>query len=261
MRARHALASLVVVVAAAVGASGCGGALQLDPVARAANVTAKEPTMHMTLTATVTTQGHAVELSGSGDFDNAAHVGALSIRFSAGETTGSMNEVIKDTTIYLSSSLFANQLPAGKSWVRLDLEKAGKTLGIDVANALSQTPSSAFEQLKGQGDVQKVGQETIDGVRTTRYLAYVDESKVPQKLKDLHPTYEPSEIWVDRAGRLRRLETALSVDAAPASAARAETRTRMDFSRFGAPVNIGVPSDDQSVDLTDLAANALQNGG
>jgi len=60
---------------------------------------------------------------------------------------------------------------------------------------------------------------------------------------------------------VRRVQTGVTSDVAPGSTVRAQTRTEMDFSRFGAPVNVGVPSDDQSVDLTDLASNALKNGG
>ena len=63
-------------------------------------------------------------MTGSGDFRNDPQLGRMTLRFTGGTTTGEITEVMKGWRIYMTSPLFARQLPQGKTWMSLDLQKA-----------------------------------------------------------------------------------------------------------------------------------------
>ena len=119
-------------------------------------------------------------MTGSGDFRNdpTARPHDVALR-RGGTTTGEITEVMKGWRIYMTSPLFARQLPQGKTWMSLDLQKAGKAAGVDFSSLSAQTPGQTLEQLKASGDVTKVGTETLDGVETTHYTATLDPAKIP----------------------------------------------------------------------------------
>jgi hypothetical protein len=153
------------------------------------------------------------------------------------------------------------QLPNGKSWVKVDLERALKKLGMDFANlGIGQSPTGALAQLRGSANTQKVGTETIDGVRTTHYRGTVDvqdalgratakERKALQRLLDeakahgVDATSTTHDVWVGDDGLVRRLtEQVGSVG-----------HVTITFSDYGAPVQIEAPPADETTDLSDLS--------
>ena len=109
------------------------------------------------------------------------------------------NAVEDGTTMYMQSPLFTSQLPGGKTWMKIDLQKAGSKLGLDYSSLMSQNPASALDRLKAAGSVKSLGTETIDGVQTTHYqVTNLDISKLPQGGKILslaHPKYGPIDVW------------------------------------------------------------------
>ena len=80
-----------------------------------------------------------------------------------------------DKVLYTRMGLLSQQLPKGKKWLKLDIEKLGKGLGIDVSQ-LSQynDPTKMLDYLRSSGDVDEVGKEDVRGVETTHYRAKVD---------------------------------------------------------------------------------------
>ena len=174
------VALLLVLVAA--GLTACGGdTLAVDPVAQAADTTAKAGSEHVEFLGVSTVQGQKIRMTGSGDFRNDPQLGRMTLRFTGGTTTGEITEVMKGWRIYMTSPLFARQLPQGKTWMSLDLQKAGKAAGIDFSSLSAQTPGQTLEQLKASGDVTKVGTETLDGVETTHYTATLDPGQDPER--------------------------------------------------------------------------------
>jgi hypothetical protein len=154
------------------------------------------------------------------------------------------------------------QLPNGKSWVKVDLERALKKLGMDFANlGIGQSPTGALAQLRGSANTQKVGTETIDGVRTTHYRGTVDvqdalgratakERKALQRLLDeakahgVDATSRTFDVWVGDDGLVRRLtEQVGSVG-----------HVTMTFSDYGEPVHIEAPAAANTVDLSSLSS-------
>jgi len=253
-------ALLPILAAIALAASACGGdVVALDPVAKAATTTSGQVSEHVQMTGTITAAtGERVVLTGAGDFQNSPQLGSFTMTIAAGSKSFAMTEVIKDWTVYMTSPLLAGKFPGGKTWMSLDLKKAGKTLGVDFSSLTSQTPSQMLDQLKAAGQVVRVGPATVNGVATTQYRATIDISKLPngKKLQQLAQiSYKPVQVYVDKAGLLRRVHIEFS---SPLSGTAAMTT---DYSNYGEAVSVVVPDDSRTYDATDDADQALKAFG
>lgn len=263
---RLALLLMLVPLAAA-----CGGGHKssgtttagVSPVAfvkGAAHKTAQAPSEHIKLQGTTKVSGQAIALNGQGDFDNAKKLGSVHATFTAGGLNGAIDEVVNGTTIYLKSPLFGAALPAGKTWLKLDLEKFGQSQGIDLSALTSQNPADALDQLARTGSVTEVGDETIGGADTTHYRAHIDPSKVPQgkKLQALaNAKYGPVDLWIGKDdGYVHRMHTSYTVKPTGTTAAQSVAFT-MDFSDFGKMVDVSVPPAAQTVDATKAAISGV----
>jgi hypothetical protein len=251
---------LVLPLAACGGGSKSGAApsqATLTPIAyvkSAATKTAQASSEHATLKGTVTAAGQAVTLSGAGDFDNARHVGFMHLDFAVSGLSGTLDEVLDGTTIYMNSPLFAASLPSGKTWLKLDLQKTAASKGIDFSALLSQNPAQSLAQLQSSGSVTKVGDEMIDGVSTTHYRGRIDPSK---KIKSLaNAKYAPYDVWIGKDdGYVRRIALAYSLGVAGAK--REAIALALGFSDYGKDVTVQVPSDADSYDATNKAIQGL----
>ena len=93
--------------------------------------------------------------------------------------TGKLEERIVDDALYMSLDglpIGNQEVPAGKHWVRIGFGDVAGQLGLnldDLRNqAQSSTPSSGLQYLQGlSGDVERVGDDTIDGEHATHYRA------------------------------------------------------------------------------------------
>ena len=243
----------------------CGGgkkssqqaASNLTPIAyvkSAATKTAKATSEHTTLRGTVSAAGQAVTLSGAGDFDNEHHRGSMHLDFAVSGLSGTLDEVLDGTTIFLSSPLFSGSLPQGKTWLKLDLQKTAASKGVDLSALLSQSPTQSFAQLKGSGSVTKVGDETIDGVATTHYRGRIDPSKTIKALAKAK--YAPYDVWIGKDdGLVRRI--ALSYSLAAAGAKPETIGLTMGFSDYGKDVTLQIPAASVSYDATSKAILGL----
>jgi LppX/LprAFG-like lipoprotein len=251
VRAAVLLCSVVLLAA-------CGGdAVSLDPVAEAAATTSKTGSEHVRFTGTSEGGGQVIRITGSGDFQNDPQLGRMTLEFGAGATTGTIREVMHGWRIYMTSPLFAGQLPQGSKWLTVDLAQAGRSAGIDFSQFASQTPGQTLRQLRASGQVKKVGTETVDGVETTEYTSVLDPAKIPQSAKVqrlANAKYEPVHVWVDGEGRVRRIRTAFT-------ALGSANEMTMTFSEFGKDVHVSLPPAAETYDATGQAASTLQNGG
>lgn len=248
MRVAVATAALLGVLALAA----CGGAASLDPVAKAADTTLKQQSEHVALTGSVSVGTSTLAMSGDGDFETSPNRGAMTLTMKGLGLDTTMDEVVDGYTVYMRSPLFSKKLPAGKSWVSLDLEKQGKQLGIDFSQFAQTNPTDALGALKKAGSVTKVGTETIEGESTAHYRAKIDLSKVPQgkQLEKIAKVkYAPVDVWIGSGNLLRRMTLKYSVNTAGQAIA---TTMTMDFTHYGEPVNVQVPPADQTVDMTKL---------
>ena len=241
----------------------CGGGsssskqVQLTPVAyvkQAAKKSAAAPSEHLELKATATLQGNPFALTGSGDFDNTKKTGRMTVHANVQGLDMQIDEVLDGTTIYMKSPLFAAALPAGKTWMKLDLEKVGKSQGVDLSQLMGQDPSQSFAQLQASGTVSEVGDETIDGVDTTRYRGRIDLAKLPQGAKIAalaKAKYGPYDVWIGKDdGYVRRVRSSYALQGQ-------KIAMTMNFSDFGKDVSVDVPAASETADMTDQSIQGL----
>ena len=251
--------SLIVLAAIPLVAAACGsaantdaGQVQLSPTAyvkQAASKTSDATSEHMELSAVTGVQGQQVTLTGDGDFDNAKRSGNLTMHANVAGVDMPIDAILGGTTMYMRSPLLSAGLPKGKTWMKLDLQKAAQQQGIDFSALVAQSPSDQFKQLQSVSTMTKVGEETIDGAETTHYRGRVDVTKLPQGAKILALTnarYGPYDVWIGNDdGYIRRLKTTYSY-ASPGSPARQSVAMTMSFDDFGKDVTITPPADSET---------------
>jgi hypothetical protein len=262
---RGALALLVLplVLAACGGGTALNASeVKLTPVAfvtAAAKKTGKETSEHMSMKGSVTVAGQLVTLTGDGDFDNAKRLGSMHMTFNAGGLSGDLDEVLDGTTVYMRSPLFADGLPKGKTWMKLDLEKAAASQGVDFSALGSQDPTQTLAQLQAIGNVTEVGAEQVGGVDTTHYRGRVDLAKVPQgaKIKALtDAAYGPYDVWIGKDdGYVHRVKFSFSIKLK--GAGRESIALTNDFSDFGKDVSVTVPAEADTYDATNQSIKGL----
>jgi len=256
---RALLVVLVLPLAACGGGSKSSGQpANMTPLAyvkSSAAKTAKAPSEHVTLKGSLTVGGTFVTIDGTGDFDNAKQLGSVHADFSAGGLAGTLDEVLNGTTIYLKSALLTSNLPKGKTWLKLDLQKAAPK-GVDLSALTTQSPTKLLSQLQASGNVTKVGDETINGTATTHYRGKLDVAKLPKVATLANATYRPLNIWIGKDdGYVHRIHTSYTIKVAKASAQSIDVT--VDFSDFGKSVSVSVPAASATADGTGQAIPGL----
>lgn len=232
-----------------------------DPLANvqhAAQKTADVSGVHMETTGSLTAGATSVTLTGSGDFDNANKQGQTTVVLKIGAQDVTLAGVIDGTTIYIQSKQFTSRLPSGKTWIKLDLDKAGASQGFNYSSLLAFTPTEALEQLEAADAAKTAGTDTIGGVETTHYqVTNLDTSKLPKAVTALgHPKYGPVDVWIgNKDGYVYRESFSLSF---PKSGKTESTSTslQLDLSKFGEKVTVTLPPENEVFDAT-----AFQTGG
>ena len=222
----------------------CGGkksaATPSDPLAAvkaAAAKTTAAGSEHLALVASVVTGSQTVSLKGAGDVDTKAHLGSMHATLSTGSINGALDEVSKGTALYVKSDLLAPLLPAGKTWIQLDVAKLAKSQGIS-SSLFSLDPSESLAQLQSLKDVTKVGTEQLAGAATTHYTAAIDVSKLPAAAKAGSGTYD---VWVGDDGYVHRVRVTIKSKSSNAT-------VTSDLSGYGDKVSVTVPPASQVYD-------------
>ncbi|HEX7311163.1 MAG TPA: LppX_LprAFG lipoprotein [Gaiellaceae bacterium] len=263
---RWGLAGALLVLALVAAGCGSGGSLALDPVASAADRTLDKGTgrFDLQMAFTLPLLGRAT-VSGEGSFDNAKQAMDVTMHVQGVGTgmPGSVELRLLYPAMYakLEGLPTGGHLPDGKTWVKVDVERALKKLGLNLASlGVGQSPTGVLAQLRGSKNTEKVGTETIDGVRTTHYRGTVDaqealgqatakERKALQQLLDeaqAHGVDAASttfDVWVGDDGLVRRLTQQVG----------SVGHVTMTFSDYGKPVQIAAPPTDETIDLSDLS--------
>ena len=267
------LLCLALCVSALVGCA-AGDALALDPVAQAANTTAKTTSSRFAFRASIDAGSvGSFAFHGNGVFDGKDKSGWMNMHFSLPPayqlqvpTADPSMEMIFDGShgliMYMRSPLFDKVVPTGK-WVKMDLAKMAKK-GQDlnaILNANQADPSQCLRMLMASSGAHVLGSERIRGVQTTHYAFSIDFKRLAQNSKEFKMLTDetgsvsaPAEAWIDAKGRVRRLTVAM------VSGAKLGTPVTMtiteDLYDFGTPVNITAPSGDLVVDLSSLSGSS-----
>lgn len=250
-----------------VGAAACGGSSTKSTtttgdaasvVQAAVAKTLQAGGEHAAMSATVTAGAQKVTLSGSGDFDSTKQLGKLHASVTLGGVQTAVDEILSGKALYVSSSLLASVLPAGKTWLKVDLSNPPKSIGAFASALATQDPAAALAQLKALGAVTETGTQTIGGVDTTRYSGKIDVSKLPAAtaaaLQASGTTVGSVDVWVGSDGYVHRVRVPTSASAA---GQKATTTLTMTFSDFGGGVSVSVPPASKTVDASKVSIPGL----
>lgn len=264
---------VVVALAGVVGLAACGGGgsssakvatsgAAVKLIARSADATTAEKTARLSGSMSMHVRGQDVDVpfDGAIDFSTTAFVMRMDIgRVVPGLGRGAIEMRFVDGALYMDLGVIARAaggsgvLPAGKSWMKLDLAALlGKAGSGDPLGQLD--PTSTLDALRGMSNVTDLGHETIDGADTTHYRGDCDLQKaldaapselrdsLRSKLRQLGTGSVPVDVWLDAQGRLRRESVSLHT-------AKADVKVRIGFSDFGAPVDVKAPPADEVLDM------------
>jgi hypothetical protein len=276
MTPRRVLSLLCLAVCASALAGCAGGdALALDPVAQAANTTAKTTSSRFEFRASLDAGSlGSFSFNGNGVYDGKGKSGWMNMHFALppafqlqlGSTDPSMEMIFDGNhglVMYMRSPLFDKMVPTGK-WVKMDVEKIAKKEGVDlgaIMNVNQADPSQSLRMLMASSNARVTGSERIRGVQTTHYAFNIDfkrlahDNKAFKQLKEATGSVSaPAEAWIDAQGRVRRLAVTMSLGgqlATPMTMTMTE-----DLYDFGVRANVTPPSDDLVVDLSSLAGTS-----
>jgi hypothetical protein len=203
-------------------------------------------------------------MTGTGFMDMKARRMRLDYNLPQGQ--GTMNMVMVDRVMYFHfPAALTKQLPGGRSWFKLDLKRELRKKGID-ANALQSAasngdPSQTLDQLRGAGDVKRIGDDTVRGTKTTHYKATVDLHKAAEKappaqreiarrsadrLEQLAGTAKfPFDVWIDGQGRARRVTLSQTFKGQ-------SVVVKMDYFDFGTREAVKAPPASETTDFSRL---------
>jgi hypothetical protein len=276
MRHRTLLALAVLAIVGSLTACGGGVKSTLDPVAAAADKSATAGGFKVSINATFTGGGQTGGMTAEGVFDQ--DEGELTLDMSnlmQGATGAGSNARMKmiylqedgHTILYVNAPFLSKVLPNAPTWIKADLDKTAKMLGLsanDLLGQSAQNPSDTLDMLRTAGKVEKAGTDVIDGTNVTLYHATIDLVKAAElkglpkeKLQELTasgvPREIPVDVWIGDDGLLRQLR--MSFDATEGGQPVSMLMT-MKLSDWGRDVSVEAPPADQVFDATELAANA-----
>jgi hypothetical protein len=209
-----------------------------------------------------------VTIPGEGAFDPQRHVGRMSLDLSSlspivGRPTGTATLVLAGHDVYMRIPFLSALQPGLKPWLKIDLQEAGRSQGVDFSTFLQfgqgGDPTQTLQYLRAAGDVKKVGEEDVRGVATTHYHAIVDLDKAIDKAsKDARDALKslvdelgkhslPIDVWIDGKGLVRKTTYEQSLSDG------SHARFSAVVTRFGPTVPIEPPPSDEVVDIFDVA--------
>jgi hypothetical protein len=265
---------LALVLLASLAASACGGgsepgAEQVSPdaVVLAASKTNETGSYEADISGTMDIAGQSIDLSGTGAFDAAKQRGHMSYSMNLNGVDLDMEMVFAYPVIYMELPPESGQLPAGKKWIKMDLEKLGQEAGLDLDQLMGagQTdPSQGLDFLRGVTGVHAVGDEEVRGVSTTHYTGVVDLATLGSEHPELKPSIDqlvqqsgisrvPVEVWIDGDGFVRRMKQTLE---GSGSGLPMNMTMTTDLYDFGTDVSVKEPPADEVIDFSELTGQS-----
>jgi hypothetical protein len=177
--------------------------------------------------------------------------------------------LVDDTVAYMRVPFLSSQLPSGKDWVGIDLERAAKMQGLDLAGlgslAQGSDPRATLAYLRSlAGELTRVGTEDVRGVPTTHYFAVIDWQKALERaaqdanqpglldqIQGLGGLAQniPVDVWVDADNLVHRMTMDFS---ASSGSQQATASLSLELFDYGEPVVIEIPAADDVVDAFSL---------
>jgi LppX_LprAFG lipoprotein len=268
--------AVIAALALTLGACGSGSGSSSAPadglgatklIAASADKAAAAKTARMSGEVTVNVGGKSSKLPLDGILD--FETGAFQFKYDFGQLGipgGGASQIearMVDGVMYMNLGSLGGKnglssVTGGKTWLKLDLAKFGAGAGgSGSAGGLGDAnPGGVLDSLRGAGDVQKVGTDTLRGVETTHYRATIDPQKALAKapaalrekakagLDQLKGPF-PIDVWIDGDGQTRKIS--MDVDAAAG-----KVSTTIEYYDFGVDVDVSAPPASDVFDFSSL---------
>ena len=240
--------------------------LTAEDVVAAAARTAEVETYRVSFKGSVRAGGQTVEMDGEGEFAAKGKKGSVSMTSSFLGTEIKLDMVMAWPIMYMRFPAGADaELPPGKEWVKFDVQKLGKELGVDfneLMQASQSDPSQALAYLQKVADLETVGAEEVRGIETTHFRGVVDMRRVANAYPELQDAVDamirqsgidrmPVDVWVSADGLVRRM-TMTYEDVRSRGAPTTDMTMEMELYDFGAAVTIEEPPADEVVTFQEL---------
>ncbi|MEW2447281.1 DUF1396 domain-containing protein [Streptomyces parvulus] len=262
----------------AAGAVGCSGGAEESPemtpaaaVAKAAKNTEEIETIRYRMTGRTPEEGR-VRAEAQMRLEPEP---AMNMKMTALDQGGGQSAEIRlvDKAMYIGGGAEAAKEMDGKSWMKFDLAALGaggeELDQLGSASQADKNPATESTFLTGAKDVEKVGTETVEGVKTTHYkgtvtvadlektLADEDEATRDKRQKSLEQ-YEKMgldkltmDMWIDGDEHTKQFRMR-------GDAAKGPLDMTITFLGFNEPVKVTAPPAKDTVDLAEMMKEAQQ---
>ncbi|WP_438292272.1 DUF1396 domain-containing protein [Streptomyces sp. HUAS TT7] len=185
----------------------------------------------------------------------------------SGGESGEFEIRFVDNAMYMN----AGEPVDGKSWFKFDLSALGQQSGRNplagLGNQADKNPAEESNNLTAAKDLKKLGEETVDGVKTTHYAGTVTLDQLRDSLKGKDAAakgraekslkqYEEwgvgslqMDMWIDGQDHTKQFRT-------QATAAKGPLDMTVKFLDYNKPVTVQTPPADQVADLAELMKRA-----
>ncbi len=241
-----------------------GGSDSLNPVAQAAERTARQPGAKLAMEMTFAVDGAPapVVANGSGSFNG--HTGRTQLTMTEsvpGKGPVVIEAVGNQRVSYVRSSILGAELPPGTQWLGMEPFLGHNPQTAFGTNGGAQATIEGLEAVGG--GVVKMDQQTVRGHLTTRYKGSIDLDKAAALFGEKHekqlqkqyevlakadPTPSSVEVWIDKKGLVRQMR--LEQQVGESNGPTVTLVQRMQFYDFGAKPKIKLPPKKRVFDYT-----------
>ncbi len=248
---------IVAIVVFAVAQGGGSGGGPLNAIAKAAEVTQREPGGRAVITAIVSSPGTPAGYTETGTmvFDDSGRArGTFTVK---GHETGREGKglVVADgTTSYVSSELL-DSIAEGKKWIEVDYSTAETDIGS--SNPAEVGPQEGLKILERVLGAKMIGKEEIEGVSTTHYRGTLPTSRKIFGV-ELHVSASHVDVWIDAHDRVLRMHLVISGSVGESDVS-STTEMSIDFVEFGRVPKIAIPNPDEVFNATSEFESQIQS--
>lgn len=243
----------------------------LNPIAAAAERTQEQPGARFTMSVVYNSAALRQPMTARGRGAYNSETGLSKATLTVDSTDGplTVTSIADDTSFYIGGDKIGGELPEGKQWMKVEPFLGHSQDELMLSGSGADSSFGALSRV--DGDAQRLGRETVDGVPTQRYRAQLsydayaallrDEGKDDladqmEKIGSLINTPPLVEAWVDDQGILRRMRMVMTLPTAPGQPS-VTTDMQMNLFDIGARPAIAVPDESRVFDATELVQEQL----
>ena len=257
------------IAVSALLASACGSSgpatISIGTLRAAAATSQAAKTQSYDFTADVAAKGEHLTMKGSGVVATDGSAGTLTMDI---PPVGSIEERLTPDGIYMDlGSVESGKLPDGKRWLFMSYDDIKAQSGQDLRKLQQQNQSStqALEYLQStSGDVDKVGEDTVNGAPATHYLAHIDYAKyAADKMPDATDAQRakvaklgtvPMDVWIDASDHVVKMSFAM--DGSQIGTDGASVQMTMTITGYDQPLDVQAPPADEVISASELPGSS-----